>query len=107
MKVPSSEDNIVSAVLWNKLNTFHVILLNEFPKVSIYHLLSDSCFVLGQVWNFKEHTGGHVNAVKHLQVNMKVRWYVSLFLLDFFLKSLLLLSGEVASALGERFLQLW
>jgi len=47
MKISSSEYNIVSTVLWDKLDAFHVILLDEFPEISINHFLSNGCFVLG------------------------------------------------------------
>lgn len=39
VKLTGSKNDVVSAILCNKLNSFHVILLNELSKVSADDLL--------------------------------------------------------------------
>lgn len=96
VQVPSSKYDEVSAVSWHELDSFHVVLLDKFSEITIDNFLANSCLVLGEVWNFKEHRCGHVNTVKHLQVAMEVRWNVSLLLLNLLLEGLFLLPSKAA-----------
>lgn len=44
--------NKVSAVLWGKLDTFLVILLNELSEIPANYILLDFNFIFTEVWNF-------------------------------------------------------
>lgn len=107
VEVSGGENDVVTAVLGHELNTLHVVLLNQLSEVTVYHLLSNGGLILRKIWNLQEHTRGHVNAIEHLKVNVKMWWNESLLLLNFLLQGLLLLSVEVAGALSQALLKFW
>jgi len=65
-----SKDNVVSAVLWQELDTLLIILINQFSEVLADHTLLDVESVHTDIWNFQEHRGCHIDGVEGLQVNV-------------------------------------
>lgn len=90
-QVSGGEHNEVSRILSCKLDALEIVLLNELPEVSVDHIFMDLEPILAQIWHLKEHGSSHVDAVKQLQVHMKMIWCVSLLLFNFLLKGLFLL----------------
>lgn len=102
----SSEDDVVTTVLGHKLNTLGIILIDELTEVATDHILVNGKLVLTDVWNFKQHGGGHEDAVEDFEVNLKMRGDEALLLFELFLKGLLLVPAVGAQALGETLLEL-
>ena len=105
VEITSGEDDVVSAVLRDELDSLLVILLHELPEVLVQYIFLDGELVLGEIQNFLEHGGGHVHAIKQLKIDVKVRWDVSFLFLELFLQALILLFGIAAHSLSERFFQ--
>ena len=91
-QVSGGEHNEVSGILGCELDAFEIILLNELPEVSIDHIFVNREPILAQIWHLKEHGSSHVDAVKQLQVHVKMIWSVSFLLFNFLLEGLFLLS---------------
>lgn len=91
------KDDVVSAVLWQELDTLLIILINQFSEVLANHALLDVESVLADIWNFQEHRGRHIDGVEGLQVNVQMGWHLSVPLFSFLFKSLLGLSLTVSS----------
>lgn len=100
VKLTGSKNNMVSAILRNKLHSLHVILLNEFSEVSADNLLWDIEFVDADVWNLKKKRCCHVHAVNYFKVDLKMWRNESLLLFSFFFKSLLLVLSIIACSLS-------
>lgn len=52
VEASGSKYNEVSAVLWGKLDTFLVILLNKLSEIPANYILLDFNFVFTKVWDF-------------------------------------------------------
>lgn len=56
MKLTSRKDDVIPAILRQKLQTFLIILINQFvPKVLADDFLVNSELIFKNVWNLKEH----------------------------------------------------
>lgn len=53
VELAGCEDDVVTAVLGNKLHAFHVVLLNQLSEVSANDGLADIESVLADVWNLE------------------------------------------------------
>lgn len=86
MKFTRSKDEIVTTALWQKLNTFLIILINEFSEILANDLLLDKELVGVDIWNFKEHGCDHVNAFDSFPVKVKMWWSLKLPLISIIIK---------------------
>jgi len=105
MNVPGSIDNKVSTALSHELDSLEIILLNELSKVSADDLSVHIKLIFRDIWDLEHKRGGHVDTVKKVEINLQVRWDLSLFLLHLFVLGLFLLSVE-ATALSKRLFDL-
>ena len=107
MEISGSEDDEVTAGLWDELDTLLVVLFDELPEVSIDDLLLNGEAVLANVGDLEEHGGGHVDALNHVEVDVQMWWDLSLLLFDVFLNGLFLVLLVGADALSQALLPLW
>jgi len=87
----------VSTILWCKLNTLLIILLNLLSEIPADYFLSNFNLIFSDVWDLKEHGCYHENTVKNLKIQMQMWWNKSLLFLLLFLSCLLLLLSLTVS----------
>mmetsp|Transcript_6471 Transcript_6471/g.10980 ORF Transcript_6471/g.10980 Transcript_6471/m.10980 type:complete len:313 (+) Transcript_6471:297-1235(+) len=105
VEVSGGEDDEVTAVLGQELDSFEVVLLDQLPEVLVEDLLLDAELVEGEVGDLLQHGGDKVDAVEGLDADVEVGRHESLLLLNLLLESLVLLAQVVADTLGQAFLE--
>jgi hypothetical protein len=106
VQIARGKHDVVATILRKGLNAASIILIDELAEVLVDDMLLDGKFVLREVGHLLQHARSEVGTVKELEVDVKMRWDVPLFLLHLLLSGLFSLSRVTTDALRKTLLQL-
>lgn len=106
VQIARGKHDVVATILRKGLDAASIILIDELAEVLVDDVLLDGKFVLREVGHLLQHARGEVGTVKELEVDVKMRWDVPLFLLHLLLSGLFSLPRVATDALRKTLLQL-